>query len=32
MQYIAADDLVFLNESIFNKKTGWQYHAYRLIG
>ena len=28
----AAEDLVFLDESIFNKKTGWRYHAYAPTG
>ncbi|KAL3704461.1 hypothetical protein TMatcc_010152 [Talaromyces marneffei ATCC 18224] len=28
----AADDLVFLDESIFNEKTGWRQHAYAPIG
>ena len=32
MQHIAAKDLVFLDESIFNEKTGWRYCAYGLIG
>ena len=27
-----AKDLVFLDELIFNKKTGWRYRAYALIG
>jgi hypothetical protein len=26
-----AEDLIFLNKSIFNKKTGWRYNAYALI-
>jgi hypothetical protein len=28
----AADDLVFIDKSIFNKKTSWHQHAYALIG
>jgi len=32
MRQFAAKDLVFFDESIFNKKTGWRYRAYRLIG
>jgi hypothetical protein len=32
MQHIAAEDLVFLDESIFNEKTGWRYRAYGPIG
>jgi len=31
MQQFAAKDLVFLDESIFNEKTGWQYRAYKPI-
>ena len=27
-----ADDLVFLDESIFNEKTGWRHQAYTPIG
>jgi hypothetical protein len=27
-----AEDLIFLDESIFNKKTGWRYNAYAPIG
>jgi len=27
----SADDLVFLDESIFNEKTGWRHHAYAPI-
>ena len=27
-----ADDLVFLDESIFNEKTGWRHMAYAPIG
>ena len=32
MSQFAADDLVFLDESIFNEKTGWWYQAYAPIG
>jgi len=32
MRQFAAEDLVFLNESIFNEKTGWRYLAYGPIG
>jgi hypothetical protein len=32
MIQFAADDLVFLDKSIFNKKTGWQYQGYAPIG
>ncbi|KAK9237063.1 DDE superfamily endonuclease-domain-containing protein [Lipomyces kononenkoae] len=28
----AADDLVFIDESIFNEKTGWRHHGYAPIG
>jgi transposase len=27
-----SEDLVFLDESIFNEKTGWRHHAYAPIG
>jgi len=27
-----AEDLVFLDESIFNKKTSWRHQAYAPIG
>jgi hypothetical protein len=27
-----ANDLIFLDESIFNEKTGWRYHVYVPIG
>jgi hypothetical protein len=27
-----AEDLVFIDESIFNEKTGWRHHAYGPIG
>ncbi|KAF1977289.1 hypothetical protein BU23DRAFT_453426, partial [Bimuria novae-zelandiae CBS 107.79] len=26
------EDLVFLNKSIFNEKTGWRHKAYRPVG
>jgi hypothetical protein len=32
MRQFAAEDLVFLDESIFNEKTGWKYRAYGPIG
>jgi len=32
MLQFTADDLVFLDESIFNEKTGWRFRAYALIG
>ena len=32
MRQFAAEDLVFLDESIFNEKTGWRYQAYEPIG
>ena len=32
MGRFAAEDLVFLDESIFNEKTGWRYRAYGPIG
>ena len=32
MRQYAAEDLVFLDESIFNEKTGWRYRAYGPIG
>ncbi len=32
MSQFAADDLVFLDEFIFNEKTGWQFQTYALIG
>lgn len=32
IRQFAAEDLVFLDESIFNEKTGWRYHAYAPIG
>lgn len=31
IRHFAVEDLIFLNESIFNKKTGWRYHAYALL-
>jgi len=32
MKKYAADDLVFLDEAIFNEKTGWRYRGYGLYG
>jgi hypothetical protein len=32
MRRCVAQDLVFLDESIFNEKTGWRYRAYGPIG
>ena len=32
MKQFAVEGLVFLDEPIFNEKTGWQYRAYGLIG
>jgi transposase len=32
MRRYAADDLVFLDESIFNEKTGWRHYAYAPVG
>ena len=32
MLRFTADDMVFLDESIFNEKTGWQHQAYVPIG
>jgi transposase len=32
MRRYTAEDLVFLDESIFNEKTGWRHHAYAPIG
>ena len=32
MQQFAAENLVFLDESIFNEKTGWRYCAFGPIG
>ena len=32
MRQLAAEDLVFLDGSIFNEKTGWRYRAYGPIG
>src|SRR3954447_17993464 len=32
MSQFNASDLVFLDESIFNEKTGWCYRAYAPIG
>ena len=28
MHQFEADDLVFLDESIFNEQTGWRHQAY----
>ena len=32
MRQLAAEDLVLLDGSIFNEKTGWRYCAYGPIG
>lgn len=32
MHTFDADDMVFLDELIFNEKTGWRHHAYGPIG
>uniref|UniRef100_A0A093X9Y0 Uncharacterized protein y4pE/y4sA n=1 Tax=Talaromyces marneffei PM1 TaxID=1077442 RepID=A0A093X9Y0_TALMA len=32
IQQFAAEDLIFLDESIFNEKTGWRQHAYSAVG
>lgn len=32
IRHFAAEDLVFLDESIFNEKTGWRHRAYAPIG
>jgi len=32
MLRFTADDMVFLDESIFNEKTGWRHQAYAPIG
>jgi transposase len=32
MRNFAAEDLVFLDEAIFNEKTGWRHHAYAPVG
>lgn len=32
MRQFRAEDLVFLDESIFSEKTGWRHHAYAPIG
>lgn len=32
MRNYVAEDLIFLDESIFNEKTGWRYRAYGPIG
>ena len=31
MNQFAVKNFIFLNESIFNEKTDWQYQAYALI-
>ena len=31
MQQFVAKDIEFLDESIFNKKTGWRHRAYAPI-
>jgi transposase len=32
MRHFVADNLIFLDESIFNEKTGWRHQAYAPIG
>jgi transposase len=32
MEGYAAEDLVFLDESLFNEKTGWRHKAYAPVG
>ena len=32
MRQFSAEDLVFVDESIFNEKTGWRQHGYAPIG
>lgn len=32
MRRYDAEDVVFLDESIFNEKTGWRHHAYAPVG
>jgi transposase len=32
MRMFSAEDIVFLDESIFNEKTGWRHRAYGPIG
>jgi hypothetical protein len=32
MRRYTANDLVFLDESIFNEKTGWRHYAYAPVG
>lgn len=32
IRQFTAEDLVFIDESIFNEKTGWRYHGYAPIG
>ena len=31
MRQFTINDLVFLDKSIFNEKTGWRHQAYALI-
>jgi hypothetical protein len=32
MAAYAADDLIFIDESLFNEKTGWRFIGYASIG
>jgi DDE superfamily endonuclease len=32
IRQFVTEDLIFLDESIFNEKTGWRHHAYAPIG
>ncbi|KAF2276518.1 uncharacterized protein EI97DRAFT_433351 [Westerdykella ornata] len=32
MRRYAAEDIIFLDESIFNEKTGWRHMAYGPVG
>lgn len=32
IRQFGAQDLIFIDESIFNEKTGWRHHAYAPIG
>lgn len=32
IRQFAANDLIFLDESIFNEKSGWRHHAYAPVG
>jgi hypothetical protein len=32
MHDISAEQMVFINESLFKQQTGWRLMAYRLIG